>query len=236
VKGIFVTGTDTEVGKTFVSVLAAKWLRSRGVDVGVMKPVETGCVEIDGRLVAPDAHALVAAAGVTDEMSLVAPCPLRKPLAPLVASELEGRHVDTERIMEAFRELASRHSFLVVEGIGGLLVPLTDKHLVMDMVERMGFPLLVVAANKLGAINHSLLTVEAARARGLSVSALVLNLLTAHPDEAQQTNLMALRDLLAEPVMEMPYGGGAEAADFLGKLLLGESDRSEDPSSAERHA
>ena len=218
--GIFVTGTNTEVGKTYVSVLAAKWLRSRGVDVGVMKPVETGCVEIDGRRVAADAQALVASAGVTDEMSLVAPCTLRKPLAPLVAAELEGASIDPELILASFRELASRHSFMIVEGAGGLLVPLTDRYNMLDMAEEMQLPLLVVAASKLGAINHSLLTLDAARARGVPVSALVLNFLTPHPDEAQQTNAMTLRDLVSEPVLELPYGARLEAAEFLGEILL----------------
>jgi dethiobiotin synthetase len=221
--GVFITGTDTEVGKTYVSVLAAKWLRAKGVDVGVMKPVETGCVEIDGRLMAADAQALVAAAGVTDEMSLVTPCPLRKPLAPLVAAELGGGSVDPQEIMEAYRELATRHSFLIVEGVGGLIVPLTEKFTILDLVEQIGLPLIVVAANKLGAINHSLLTLEAAKARGISVAALMLNFLKPESDEAQQTNAMALRDLISEPVLEVPYGARWDTADFLGEVLLSEA-------------
>lgn len=219
--GVFVTGTDTEVGKTYVSVLTAKWLRSRGIDVGVMKPVETGCVEIDGRLVAADAQALVAAAGVADEMSLVAPCCLRKPLAPLVAAELEGASVDVSMILECFRELSARHSFMIVEGAGGLLVPLTDECTILDLASQMELALLVVTASRLGAINHSLLTLEAAKAREVPVAGLVVNFLTPESDEAQRTNAMTLGDLVSVPVLEMPYGGGRESPGLLGELLLG---------------
>jgi dethiobiotin synthetase len=220
VSGVFVTGTDTEVGKTYVSVLAAKWLRAHGVDVGVMKPVETGCVEIDGRLVAADAQALVAAAGVADEMSLVVPCPLRKPLAPLVAAELEGTSVDVPTILESFRELSARHSFMIVEGAGGLLVPLTEECTMLDLALQMELPLVIVTASKLGAINHSLLTLEVAKARGLSVAALIVNFLTPESDEAQRTNAMTLGDLVSVPVLEIPYGGGREGPGFLGELML----------------
>jgi dethiobiotin synthetase len=171
--------------------------------------------------VAADAQALVASAGVTDEMSLVAPCTLRKPLAPLVAAELEGESIDPQLLLASFKELASRHSFMIVEGAGGLLVPLTGEYNMLDMAAEMGLPLLVVAASKLGAINHSLLTLEAARARGVPVSALVLNFLSSRADEAQQTNAMTLKDLVPEPVLEVPYGARLEAAEFLGEVLLG---------------
>jgi len=122
-RGLFITGTDTEVGKTIVAAGLAGALRARGHDVGVMKPIATGCRRTPERLVSEDAELLMQAAGAGDEYDLVNPVALAPPLAPTVASVQTGCMVDVGLVESAYRELSERHEFLIVEGIGGLWSP-----------------------------------------------------------------------------------------------------------------
>ena len=168
-KGLFITGTDTGVGKTFVAAAVARLLRRRGMDVGVMKPVATGGCPSD------DALELARAADCCDAMDEICPLCFSEPLAPTVAARREGRSVELDKVWEAFRSLCRKHDVMVVEGIGGLLVPLTEGLTVADMAKGMGLPVLIVARAGLGTINHCLLTVEACRARSLSILGIVLN-------------------------------------------------------------
>jgi dethiobiotin synthetase len=203
-RSLFVTGTDTGVGKTVVAAGIAAALRRRGVDVGVMKPFATGVRRVSG-----DAELLRRAAGADDPVDLVNPVRLGPPLAPSVAARLTGRRVDLRAVFSAFRSLASRHECLVVEGVGGLLVPVRDRVPVAEVARRMGLPILVVTRATLGTINHTLLTVLAARARGLRVLGLVIN----HPAKsrrglAERTNPEALRRETGLPVLaQIPYLG-----------------------------
>lgn len=220
-RGVFITGTDTGVGKTYVSVLALRMLRSCGVDVGAMKPIETGLATAGSGSVAGDAELLLEAAGAKDEMRLVVPYRLKAPVAPLVAARKEGIEISPSKIQEAFDALSSRHNFVVVEGAGGLLVPITESYGMSDLAGDLGLPLLVVAVSKLGAVNHSALTLEACRARDLKVAGLVLNNISANSDEARSTNRELLRELVPEPVLELSYGAGVGDAGGLRELLLG---------------
>jgi len=217
--GVFITGTDTGVGKTYVAVLAVRMLRAAGVDVGAMKPVETGCARSDGFLAA-DASALAEAAGSADEMSLIVPYKFEAPVAPLVAARGEGAEIEPEKIREAFGKLCDRHSFVVVEGAGGLLVPVAESYDMADLAADLDLPLLVVAESKLGVINHTLLTLEACRERGLRVAGVVLNNATPEADEAARTNGDLLRELASCPVVELRHGAGPAEADGLRELLL----------------
>lgn len=175
-RGLFVTGTDTGVGKTAVTCALARALRRRGVDVGVMKPLESGCARSpDGTLLPADALALVAAAEVDDPLDAVCPERFEAPLAPALAAAREGRAPDLARIEATFAELARRHDLVLVEGAGGLLVPAAGDLTMADLAGRLGLPLLVVARAALGTLNHSLLTLEAARRRDLPVRAVVMN-------------------------------------------------------------
>jgi len=201
-KGIFVTGTDTGVGKTVVAAALAAVLRLDGVDVGVMKPVQTGAIPDNeanqllsvlggsppASLRAPDAEYLKAVAGVDDPMRLICPSMYVTPVAPMVAAEFEGRPVNVGGILSAFRDLAARHEFMVVEGAGGITVPLTEDYLMADLARAMGLPILVVARPSLGTINHTRLTVEYARSAGLEVVAVVINRCPTRPDIAERTN------------------------------------------------
>ena len=174
-KEYFVTGTDTGVGKTTVACAILAAGRARGLQVDAIKPVETGCpTDEEGRMVAADAIALAGAAG--HETRPRALEMYRAPLAPSVAAELEGRIVDVELIESGIQLLRSRKlDFLLVEGAGGLLVPLTDTLDMAGLAAHLRLPLLIVARDSLGTINHTLLTLEAAARRGLAVAGIVLS-------------------------------------------------------------
>ncbi len=216
VRGVFVTGTDTGVGKTLVACALVRALRSRGLDVGVMKPVETG-VGAAGPL---DARALREAAGVADPLELVCPFALALPAAPTVAAADEGRDVDLEAIERAFATLAARHACMVVEGAGGLLVPVADGASIADLAHTLALPLLVVARASLGTINHTLLTLEAARARGIRVAGVVFSHAGGTLARADAANLGALRAELGEllvgeiPPLRTSEAPAADAIDL----------------------
>ena len=166
-RGVFVTATDTGAGKTAVTAGIAALLRGRGVDVGVFKPVSSGGTA--------DARLLSEAAGVTDALELVNPVRLEAPLSPNVAAELEGRRIPLEPIDDAYSRLTRLHDIVLVEGVGGLLVPIREDFLVADLARRLDLPLLVVARAALGTINHTLLTLEAADRRNQEVIGVVYN-------------------------------------------------------------
>ena len=177
--GIFVTGTDTGVGKTVVACALAAWCRAQGLKVGVMKPIATGGRRArDGgraRWVSEDALALATAAGVSDSWSLVNPVCFKEPLAPTTAAARTRATISIPRILQAFRKLAACHDVIIVEGVGGLLVPLTSHATVADLARQLGLPLVIVARPGLGTINHTLLTVQAARAARLRVAGIIVN-------------------------------------------------------------
>ena len=174
-KGIFITGTDTGVGKTYVASGIAASLRAQGVNIGVMKPAETGCRIRSGDLIPADAIRLAKAAGAHDPLTLINPYRFRKPLAPSVASELEGKKIQPSRIMTSYRALVRRHDFMIIEGAGGIMVPLSGYYLNLDLAREIGLPVVVVARPGLGTINHTLLTIAAIKERGISIAGVVIN-------------------------------------------------------------
>ena len=186
--GFFVTGTDTGVGKTFIACGLARIFRNRGVKVGVMKPVETGCPRAAGELRPLDAVQLLSAASSAQDLSSVCPYRFEAPLAPDVAARQVGQCIDPLLIYDQFQGIASSHDVTLVEGAGGLLVPIWDRYTMADLASDLGLPLLVVTASRLGAVSHTLLTLEHARLRQLPVAAYVLNHLTGVEDEAMSTN------------------------------------------------
>jgi len=204
--GCFVTGTDTGVGKTVVSQALIRGLRGGGVDVGAMKPIETG-VGAAGPL---DAIALAEAAGQPDPLEDVCPLRFALPAAPTVAAAAEGRDIDLGSIDRAFERLARRHEFVVVEGAGGLLAPAGEATSMADLAGRLRLPVLIVARAALGTINHTLLTVEAALHRGLEVVGVVVSHADGALSEADRANLGALRGELGPRLIgELPPLRGA---------------------------
>jgi dethiobiotin synthetase len=200
-RGLFITGTDTGVGKTVIACGLARALRQRRVEIGVMKPCETGV----GPKGPEDAAALRAAAGVEDTIEEICPQSFALPAAPSVAAQVEGRVVDLERIRVASKALAARHDFLLVEGAGGWLVPIAPGFSMADLAAELGFPVLVVARASLGTINHTLLTLESIERRGLPLAGVVVN----HPggilSGPDARNLHALREALGPKLIaEVP--------------------------------
>ena len=198
---LFVTGTDTGVGKTFVTCAIASALRRRGRRIGVMKPVETG-VEREP----DDALRLRAAAGDASSLDDVCPYRLRAPLAPDVAARLEGVRIDLDRIVALIARRRAGVDVLLVEGAGGLLVPLVGRETLCDLAVRTALPLLIVAANRLGTINHCALTARVAAAAGLTVRGVVLSEPVPNPDPSTATNATAIADLTGLRVLgTLPY-------------------------------
>ncbi len=176
-RGFFVTGTGTDVGKTVAAAAAVSVLRAAGVDAVPMKPVQTGCGGAAPRR-SPDLERVLRLCGLEPDgaqRALMAPCLLRDPCSPHLAAAREGAPVDPAAVARAFDALARGHAAVVAEGAGGALVPLDDRACMLDLAARFGLPLLVVARSGLGTINHTLLTLAAARARGLPLAGVVLN-------------------------------------------------------------
>jgi dethiobiotin synthetase len=208
-RGIFVTGTDTGVGKTLVAAALARHLRSGGLDVGVMKPVETG-VNDPGRP-GPDAALLQWAADCSEAPELIAPYRLRLPLAPALAAKEEALTIDLVHIVETVRSLSARHDYTIIEGAGGLMVPLAGGLLVADLVLQLGLPLLVVCRSGLGTINHTLLTVHAARTMGIPLAGFIINGMPQQPDAADALAPHNLASLASADLLGvLPRVGGSE--------------------------
>lgn len=172
-RGCFVTGTDTGVGKTVVAAALAICLRQRGLNVGVMKPVETGVGERGSTL--SDAEGLRAAGGAVDPVDVISPYRFAAPLAPLAAARQAGSAIEMDRILAAYERLAAGHALMVVEGVGGVMVPIGHHFNVRDLIARLGLPAVVVGRATLGGVNHALLTVEALRQRRIAILGIVLN-------------------------------------------------------------
>jgi dethiobiotin synthetase len=199
--GVFVTGTDTGVGKTLVGCALIRALRARGVDVGAMKAMETGVGEA-GPL---DAIALREAAGSVDPLDEVCPLRFALPAAPNVAAAAEGREVALDVVTRAFTLLAARHQTMLVEGAGGLLVPTTDDRTMADLARDLGLPIVVVARASLGTINHTLLTLAEAERRGLELAGVVISHATGPLTPADRANVAHLRGVLGERLLgEVP--------------------------------
>lgn len=191
-RGLFITATDTGVGKTLIACGIARWLRSEGLRVGVMKPVSSGDRN--------DAKRLIAAAQIREDLDVVNPQHFRAPLAPSVAASLERRAVDMDRIYQAYWALHKRYDVLIVEGAGGVKVPLAESTYVMDLIAAFRLPALVVARAGLGTINHSLLTLDALDQAKIEVVGLLLNG-GSGKTLAEATNPDEIQDHTAFPVL-----------------------------------
>jgi dethiobiotin synthetase len=209
--GIFITGTDTAVGKTLVTAALAWSLKELGLDVGVMKPVETGVVK--GR--SSDADRLRVAAQMSDSLDLVRPYAFRLPVAPLDAARAERRTIKIAAIMQAYRALQAQHGLLLVEGVGGVHVPMTPTMDVLDLIEKLNVPVLVVGRAGLGGVNHAMLTLNALRDRRIPILALALNRTVsakiAMARRQEQSTVSLLRESAGVPVIgPLPYLSGLD--------------------------
>jgi len=211
---LLITGTDTGIGKTTVASGIAAALRRRGHDVGVIKPVETGCEPgPDGALVAADAVQLRWAAGRDDPLDRICPYRLRDPLAPSVAARREGIRLELAAVADCIRRTIAGCELALVEGAGGLLVPLSESATFADLARACGLRLVVVIGNRLGAINHARLTLDWARAGDLDVAGYIINTLQHEPDLAARTNVEVLGEILGPPLGVFPFVGPVTRSD-----------------------
>lgn len=204
-KGYFITGTDTGVGKTVVTALLAIILRRQGLRVGVMKPVETGCLRVEDQFAPQDALFLRQISGCTAPQALITPYAFAEPLAPAIAAERAGITIEMQHIRQCYQQLLVEHDVVLVEGAGGLLVPLTAQLSMHDIAIELDLPVLIVACNRLGTINHTALTVTIA-CQSSQVLGILLNNVQAANDLAMLTNANALLHWGKAPLLcEIPY-------------------------------
>ncbi len=195
VKGIFVTGTDTGVGKTVVAGAIAQQLAMKGKRTGVFKPIATGCKHTREGLVSNDAEFLAHCVDSRFSLEQINPIRYHEPVAPIVAIEQSKREIDWESLEQAYKNVAAESEIVIVEGIGGVMVPITKNYLVIDLMEEMALPVVIVAWSRLGTINHTLLTIEMCKNRGLQVLGVVLNGYQAEEASlAEETNMRVINE------------------------------------------
>lgn len=230
--GIFITGSDTEVGKTWFSCALIRTLRKTIARVGAYKPVASGISEEQDS----DAFRLWEATGKLEAISLVCPQSFKAPVAPPLAASLEGRYVNETLLEAGAQAWRGRCDFLVVEGAGGILSPITFETTNADLARRLGLPMVIVVADRLGAVNQALMALEIATSRKLQVAAIVLNETSRRMDSASPRHhaSMILQQLSARQrpvpvIIEFSHGqtelSDREATDYFGSRLWNSSKR-----------
>lgn len=175
-KGLFITATGTEVGKTLMACGLARLLAGQNISVGVMKPFASGGKKIgESKFISEDAVFLKQAAYSQDLLETINPICYQKPLAPYLASRFEKKQYSIHLVWDAYQKISSQHDFVIVEGVGGVQVPLTADWNVLGLIKKMKMPVIVVCSAKLGTINHTLLTLEALQQNKIDVAGIILN-------------------------------------------------------------
>ncbi|TCO74764.1 dethiobiotin synthase [Marinisporobacter balticus] len=174
-KGIFIVGTDTDVGKTVVSAGLMHLLRSSGYNACYFKPVLSGAVLKNGKLIPGDTHFVKTIANIPQSLEDMTPFMFQTPVSPHLASEIENIPIQINRIKQQFEYLKQKYPYIVVEGAGGLVVPLKDQYMLYDLIKDFNLSIVVIARAGLGTINHTLLTVNFAKYIGIEVKGIILN-------------------------------------------------------------
>ncbi len=219
-KSYFITGTDTNVGKTVITACLLTLYRKHGVDTGVMKPIETGVDQSLNSGSNSDAKFLLTVSGNKDPLEEVCPIRLKPATSPLQATRITDQTVDINLILENFEKLQAKHDHMLVEGIGGLLVPLTESYSVSNLIRDMNLPVIIVSRVSLGTINHTLLTVKVAQETGINIAGVILN----HPENRSPNNIemeqaSIIQELSNVPILgECPFIGPISAELFNDKL------------------
>lgn len=196
--GFFVTGTDTDVGKTIISSGLAAVLKEKKVDVGVFKPMLSGINREDP---ASDTSLLKQLSQTSLSYEEITPFEFKEPLAPYVAGKLEGRTIGIEEVVCHWEKIREKHEFFIVEGAGGISVPLGEDFLVSDLIKALQLPIVIVARPNLGTFNHTFLTVQYAKSMGLSIAGIVINGINESPDLAEKTNPELIEKLCGVPIL-----------------------------------
>lgn len=202
IPGLLITGTDTGIGKTVIAGAIARWFHLQGNRVAVLKPCGSGCVHRREGLVNEDAEFLAHCADARHPLDLICPQRYLEPLAPAVAAERAKEPLDWEAINRSITLMSRDSDVMIVEGVGGILVPMDEKHTFLDVADWMKLPAVVVARPALGTINHTLLTLAALRSRGVNIAGVVINRYpTDTPSAAEETNPRAIEKWGKVPVL-----------------------------------
>jgi dethiobiotin synthetase len=223
-KALFITGTDTGVGKTHIGASLSAFLSiAKGYNVGVMKPFESGLAKRDKDSLPWDAICLKEASGSADDLDMISPYTFAAPLAPEVAARVAGVSVDMEVLDKIYRTILGSHDVVVVEGAGGILVPITDHFFYLDLMKRWKAPVIVVSRLGLGTINHTLLTCRYLRSQDVPVVGVILNDTDGAGDLAARTNPEVLKYYLEVPLLGIfPHRQGL-LQGFVDRPLLAET-------------
>ncbi|MBF0492317.1 MAG: dethiobiotin synthase [Deltaproteobacteria bacterium] len=201
-KSLFITATDTNVGKTLVGAAIAAFLRSKKINVGVFKPCESGCSKNErGELIPADALFLKQMSASSDSLEEINPYRFAAPLAPGLAAQLENKEIDLEKIKRQFLEIEARHEITLVEGAGGLMVPLGKAQNNVHLIQKLEIPVLLIVRNGLGTLNHTLLSLAHLEREKVEVLGLILNQTQAEVDTSAVYNLETLREWTSVPVL-----------------------------------
>ncbi len=220
IPSLFITGTDTGVGKTLIAGAIADWFRRRRARVAVLKPAATGCVHRREGLVSEDAEFLAACADARFPLDLICPQRYAEPLAPSVAAQRAKQPLDWDAISRSIRLMSAESDVMIVEGVGGVLVPMDEKHTVLDMIRWLKGPAVVVARPNLGTINHTLLTLATLRSASAEVAGVVINRYRADgATVAEETNPRMIerwgKTRILATVPESPIHGATLPADVV---------------------
>ena len=196
--GFFVTGTDTDVGKTIISSGLAAVLKEKKIDVGVFKPLLSGIARENP---ASDTSLLKQMSQTSLSYEEITPFEFKEPLAPYVAGKLEGKNVGIEDVLSHWEKIREKHEFFIVEGAGGISVPLGEGFLVSDLIKALQLPIVIVARPNLGTFNHIFLTVQYAKSMGLSIAGIVINGINDSPGLAEKTNPDLIEELCGVPIL-----------------------------------
>ncbi|SDB97456.1 dethiobiotin synthase [Shouchella lonarensis] len=196
--GFFITGTDTDVGKTIIASGLAAVLKARGIDVGVFKPLLSGIAREHPE---SDTSLLKRMSGTLLSHEEITPFQFEEPLAPYMAAALHGQRVEMAEVLAHWADIKDKHGCFIVEGAGGLAVPLGDRFLVSDLIRALKLPIIIVARPDLGTVNHTLLTVQYAKQLGIQVVGVIINGMSATPSLAEQTNPKLMEEWCDVPVL-----------------------------------
>ena len=220
-KGLFITGTDTGVGKTLVAASLSKVLTDRGVKVGVMKPAESGVA--NPKALGPDAQLLKWASNSSLRDDEISPYRLSAPLAPSVAASEEKKRIDYNSLLEQAQTIINNHDFTIIEGAGGLMVPLSGGFLMADLASNLKLPLLIVCRPTLGTVNHTLLTLFAAKNMEIPVAGYLLNNMPQEKSLAEEKAAHTLATLTSDEllaVLEEVYGDDQQKVTQLAQQII----------------
>lgn len=199
-KGVFIIGTDTDVGKTVITAGLVHVLRKNGINACSFKAVLSGGIKEKGRLIPGDTKLVKEVCNIHEEYGLMTPYCLETPVSPHLAARIEGIKIDKEKILDTYRKLSQKYQFIVAEGAGGIIVPIIDKsYFIYDLIKDLKMPVIIVARASVGTINHTALTVKFAQSIGLDIKGIIIN---GYTDEIHvEDNIETIKEITNQDII-----------------------------------